>query len=448
MRLKDALRISAKNIRMHLKRNLMLMVVMGVIFGLILTVNLWFQGMANTYVDLAGRVTDGKVIIEAINLVDGPIEGVGEQATWEEMAEDIEGFGGKVLGDEEKFGMYGAVVVSEDLVKNAVEVDIAKAPADAAPVLASTFLGEQLLGKSFSTGYFEMDEKMGNYEQYRKDIIGKTFTDAQGAKYYVVGLTAGSFNVYNMSFEDLERSNDNVLNPLLGLIVVPGGTPIVINNGKQDSWQTGEPVEGIMPITIPEYDSIVAVFDNDRSAYEYFRQGKGKFASVDLPGRTYSVNVIAGMSPETLYTMKIMKFVINIASVTLGVVAMVVVIFTSIRLVDQDRRNIALYYSLGATSGQVRRIYLCYFLELIIGAAILAFVVASVIVLLFSIINQATLSIQATLAFNLSTRGTVVWYGVNISTFVTIAAMMLMAPISVMVNGKRLAKVLPKEINK
>lgn len=42
-------------------------------------------------------------------------------------------------------------------------------------------------------------------------------------------------------------------------------------------------------------------------------------------------------------------------------------ISTSVRLVDQDRRNIALYYSLGATSGQVRRIYLCYFLELMIG---------------------------------------------------------------------------------
>lgn len=78
----------------------------------------------------------------------------------------------------------------------------------------------------------------------------------------------------------------------------------------------------------------------------------------------------------------------------------------------------------------------------------MAFAVASVIVVSFSMINQETLSIQATLAFTLPTRETVVWYGVNMSTFVTIVAMMLMAPISVMVNGRRLAKVVPKEINK
>ena len=72
------------------------------------------------------------------------------------------------------------------------------------------------------------------------------------------------------------------------------------------------------------------------------------------------------MVPETEYIMCVMQLIINVISVVLGVIAMIVVVFTSIRLVDQDKQNIALYYSLGATARQVRIIYLCYFLELMV----------------------------------------------------------------------------------
>ena len=118
---------------------------------------------------------------------------------------------------------------------------------------------------------------------------------------------------------------------------------------------------------------------------------------------------------------------------------MIVVVFTSIRLVDQDKQNIALYYSLGATARQVRIIYLCYFLELMVGAAVLAFGLASMIVLLFTGLNHDLLSIQAMLGFNQATYEPIWWYGVNITVFVIIIAMLLMAPLCVLINRKRLS---------
>ena len=154
MRIKDILHISAKNIRIYFKRNLIIMAVMGVIFGLILTINLWFQGMENAYMKLASRITDGKVIIEATNSMEGMVvEDTMPQVTHQAMQEDIETYGGKVLGDAEKYGVFGSVILPKELVENAVEVDMNKVPADAAPVLVSTFLGEQLLGKSFPSEY-------------------------------------------------------------------------------------------------------------------------------------------------------------------------------------------------------------------------------------------------------------------------------------------------------
>lgn len=442
MRTKDVLRISLKNIRIYFKRNLIIMAVMGVIFGIVFAINLWFQGMENSYTELANQSTEGRVIIEATNSMEGMIlDDALPKTTRQEMSEDIEAHGGKVLGDAEKFGLFGSVVLSKELVENRIMVDMEEVPVDAAPVLVSTFLGEQLLGKSFPAEYTNAVRKQKDYKEYQDKLIGKTFTDAYGAKYYVVGLNSGNFHVDNLSFNQLEQGSNNILNPVLAFVATPNGSPIVIDNGKSESWQKGEKIslEDIVGIKT-ESESLIAVFDDSKSAYEYFQHGKGRFMNVDLPSRTYSVNIVAGMSPETMYIIENMNFVINIVSVALGLIAAIVVVFTSIRLVDQDRQNVALYYSLGATTRQVRTIYLFYFLELMIGAAILAFCSASVIVLAFSFLNQEILGIQSALGFNLVATPGEIWYAVNAGTFVIIVAMLTVSFICIAINNKRLAK--------
>lgn len=447
MQTKDVLHISLKNIKTHFRRNLIIITVMGVIFGLVLTINLWFQGVENTYTELANQTTNGKIIIEATNSTEGiVISDAMPKMTRQEMTEDIEAYGGKVLGNTEKFGSFGSVILPEALVKNRIETDIEQAPVDAAPVLVSTFVGEQLLGKSFSTEHTDAIQKQKDYEEYRNNLIGKTFVDVYGAKYYVVGLSSGNFHVDNLSFKQLERGNNNVLNPILTFITTPEGAPIVIDNGKSESWQKGENTtsEDVVGLKA-ESDSLIAVFDDSKSAYNYLQHGKGRFMNIDLPNRTYLVNVVAGMSPETTYIIKHIKLIINMVSVVLGLIAAIVVIFTSIRLVDQDQHNIALYYSLGATTGQMRMIYSCYFLELMIGAAVLAFGLASGAVLMFSLLNQKLLSIQAMLGFNSIAHAQIIWYGPNIVTIIIMGIMLAMAPLCVLVNLRLLA---PKNTTK
>lgn len=439
MKTKDVLKISTKNIKIYLKRNLMIMAVMGVIFGLIFAINLWLTGMEKTYVAQASRATDGQVIIAATNSTEGMIiDDTRPKTSRADMKADIEAHGGKVLEDAEKFGMFGAVVLPAELVKNAIEVDLDKTPADAAPVLITTFLGEQLLNKSFPNEYTSAINKQKDYENYREELIGKTFTDSYGAKYYVVGLASSNFHINNLSFKHLERGNSNLLNPILEIIPTPEGTPIVIDNGKSQLWQKGSNV--LEKDVSASNKTTIAVFDNSEKAYEYLKNGNGRFMNIDLPNRTYSVTVIAGMSPESAYILKIIKMVANIASVVLGIIAAIVVIFTSIRLIDQDRHNIALHYSLGATTGQVRIIYLCYFLELMIGAAIFAFVFANIIVLSFSALNKKMLGIQAMLGFNQMIYESVWWYGMNLMTLMIFVAMLIMAPLCILANRKAISR--------
>lgn len=440
MKTKDVLKISTKNIKIYLKRNLMIMAVMGVIFGLIFAINLWLTGMEKTYVAQASRATDGQVIIAATNSTEGMIiDDTRPKTSRADMKADIEAHGGKVLEDAEKVGMFGAVVLPAELVKNAIEVDLDKTPADAAPVLITTFLGEQLLNKDFPNEYTSAINKQKDYENYREELIGKTFTDSYGAKYYVVGLASSNFHINNLSFKHLERGNSNLLNPILEMIPTPEGAPIVIDNGKSQLWQKGSNV--LEKDVSASNKTTIAVFDNSEKAYEYLKNGNGRFMSIDLPNRTYSVTVIAGMSPESAYILKIIKMVANIASVVLGIIAAIVVIFTSIRLIDQDRHNIALHYSLGATTRQVRIIYLCYFLELMIGAAIFAFVFANIIVLSFSALNKKMLGIQAMLGFNQMIYESVWWYGMNLMTLMIFVAMLIMAPLCILANRKAISRI-------
>ena len=90
MRIKDVLRISLKNIRIYFKRNLIIMAVMGVIFGIVFAINLWFQGMENSYTELANQSTEGRVIIEATNSMEGMIiDDALPKTTRQEMSDKI-----------------------------------------------------------------------------------------------------------------------------------------------------------------------------------------------------------------------------------------------------------------------------------------------------------------------------------------------------------------------
>lgn len=162
--------------------------------------------------------------------------------------------------------------------------------------------------------------------------------------------------------------------------------------------------------------------------------------NVDFPNRTYSVNTIAGMSPETQYVFHGVKLISNIVSVILGIAAISIVVFTSIRLIDQDKQDIALYYNLGASPKQIKIIYLCYFFELMISAIVFTFTVASATVLLFSIVNQELLSTQAMLGFNQVMHKQIIWYGISTNILIIILVMLLMAPLCVAINNKPLGK--------
>ncbi len=435
MRLRDVAHISTKSLKAQPRRTFFLIVSTGVVFGLVLMVNLWWQGLQNTYIEYASRATNGKVVLWANELTSGSDGMAGQDGHFgrEEIIQDLQKFGAKILGDAQIYGAYGGLVLGGENFSGLIEIDTKKAPKDAAPILVSDFLAEQLIGEGYSGITKIARQKQQNYEDYRAALLGKVFADGQGDKYFVVGFAPGSSFIDNLSFEQIIYKNDSVFNPFLRNIPTLEGIPIVINNGA-DGWKVTSFEE------MTGGASVVASFESLDKANEYLEYGKGEFMSLSLLEREYSVRVVAGMSPETDYIFRQFSMVINIASIVLIVVAGIVVVFTAIRLVDQDCQNIRLYYSIGADSRQVRMLYLCYFVELMVGVLVFALAIASVMVILFNVIYRELLGIQAMLAFSLAEVPFVVWYGVNIEILVILGIILLMAPVCVLVGRKILSR--------
>lgn len=429
----DVLKLSFRKFIRQFRRSYKLVVAMSILFCLIFTINLFFTGLRDSYIKFSQSKAGGQVIISANNL--SPYISLKEtketkEISSAEMVQDIEKFGGKILKNTRSVTRNNIPVLPKSSVQNLIEVDPSNAPKDAIPILTTTSFGELLLGKyDNKINKLTAVEYLSRYQDYRDKVLGKTFETDNSAKFFVVGLLPGSYHLSNYSFYTLERNVDTtLLNQLLDDIPLQDFKPIAVDNGNQDSWQTGQNVE---------YEMVYAIFDNQKDAYRYLEQGKASFRMVTLDDRSYDANVILGLSPEITYIFNFFQIIIRIVSLILFIVAMIVILSTNTRLIAQDEEEIALYRSLGATKSQLKIFYGIYIFILIISALIFAYFVASFILILFHLIRGQLINIQAALAFSLKDVPQVFWYGVNSDILVIIVATLLLAPFSTLLNSRK-----------
>lgn len=426
----DVLKLSFRKFIRQFRRSYKLVVAMSILFCLIFTINLFFTGLRNSYIKFSQSKVGDQVIISAISPNSYTDLKKLEEVAKIEMVQDIEKFGGKILKNIRTVTRNNIPVLPKSSVQNLIEVDLSNAPKDAIPILTTTSFGELLLGQyDNKIDKLTAVEYLSKYQDYREKVLGKTFETDNGAKFFVVGLLPGSYHLTNYSFYALERNVDTtLLNELLDDIPLQGFEPIAVDNGNQDSWQTGQNVE---------YEMVYAIFDNQKDAYRYLEQGKAMFRTIIPDDRSYDANVILGLSPEITYIFNFFQIIIRIVSLILFIVAMIVILSTNTRLIAQDEEEIVLYRSLGATKSQLKIFYDIYFFILIVSALIFAYLIASLILILFHLFRGQLINIQAALAFSLKDVPQVFWYGVSTDILVIIVAALLLAPLSTLLNSKK-----------
>ena len=448
MKLTQMFWLANRNFVQHKRRSLLLVLGLAVWFALVLTMWLWLTGFERSYQHFASLATGGKVVVQATNQLNTTGDGA-VVADLDAMVADLEKFGARIVSTETE-ATTSEVVLPPEVVAGAIEVDPSQAPATAAPVLVTVSQGRNWLGQDSDPWPATAAGKREYYEQLREALIGHTFTAENGAEYFVVGLAPGDAGIGNFSFNQLASDNFNVLNPLLEEIAAPSVATLLLDNGQMATWERGESRDLAAEIEYFEnlgidvgdvsftMDTVVAEFTDVTAAQVYLWGGQGQFARMsDDRAYTYSVNVVAGPSPEIGVQFASWRLVALGITVLAVVLAVVLVLLMGARQVSQDQAKIQRYLRLGATPGQVRAVYGLYFLELMLLVLALAWLLASGVVLGFSAINQELLSTQALLAFSLPTAPTVVWYGVGIPALVVSGLVILQAPLLILLSWRK-----------
>ncbi len=394
--------------RTKLKSTIALIFGLGLVFGLLIAANLWLRGLSDTYAEIAGQATDGRVILLAttgtereIGPDDAPV-----LMDREEMIQDLEQNGGKIIGNTEFYGQYGSVVVPTDLLsRDLSQLDLSNAPEDATPVLISTYLGEQLLDTNFPSKYTNTTDKVADYRTYRAELLGQTFTDHFGVKYYIAGFAPTNFHTDNLSFSALERANVSLLNPLLQLIRFPD-TPTIVLDQKSGNNKNSD------------IDSLLVSFKNPADAYYYFRHGHGIFPNFDAAGRKYYIDIVAGMSPEITYLIRGLENIIGMITAIILIITLIILALKLRGSLKQNPNEIAKYRKQGVSWKQIRASFVCYYFISMIFATVLAFGVGLLIVFIFNIVNQDLLNTQFLLGFSLDAAPRVMYYGFGIRTLI------------------------------
>lgn len=469
MRIREVVRLGGRMLGTERKRSTLVMGVVAVLFTLALVLNMGVAGLRRNYLAQAGWATEGRVVVAAtavgmseVELVAGdeqgdlavPTVGVSEATARqaEEMAvkmrADLERWGAEVKPGlvvpetlaAEVLSLQEAplVAVPESWLAGAVEVNPLAAPAGSWPVLMTKARAQTILDTTWPDTTRTPEQKQRNLAEFRAAVVGQTLTQDE-MRYFVIGLAPVGFGINNWSYQGVERINQSAFNLLLEMLTVTEGEMLVLDDGGLEptaTLVTPVQVETGMPETWTV--KLMARFPDVQSAMRYAEQGQGDLGYLVAEDKQYQVEVLAGAEPATVIMLDFVRLGALGLGLVLAAVAVVVVIFTTIRLVDREQENLRLYYSLGATARQVRGIYLVYFGGLMLGVAVLALVTATVILLVYSAVQQSLLGALFQAAFSLPEAPTVWLWGVNWETGLFLGLMLLTAGLAVLVNWRKL----------
>ena len=123
--------------------------------------------------------------------------------------------------------------------------------------------------------------------------------------------------------------------------------------------------------------------------------------------------------------------VFKVASAALSIIALIIATTTYARLIEKDKRIIALYHSMGATGYQIRLFYIIHLLLLNLMAVAFAVLIGLALATVLSLANQSALTQVFILGFGMSSNQ--IWLiGWNPIAYYILSAALLSAVLAVL----------------
>lgn len=459
MKLPKLIKLGHRNLVHHKKQTILTVVVIGALFSILIAVQFIFQGLEDFHRQQSLGVFDNKIYITAQACRRGQIESsrgierecINEQGHLDQdcfrqasqkpapcstdrqqvnqlFTERAKPYGGKVIGNVEVRTTANSLYLSFypiEIFKNSITADLSKKPSNV-PATIVTFQKAIDLLKINTKGIVSSKGKLNLLQEVQQKALGKVLQD-NNQEIFIAGIIPpGSHKISVARHERDIRPLDILLDGISfyssssnGIFLLNDHSPVIkklIGNTKLFNYQA-----------LIEFASADQAYDYYK--YEINYVAPGLLASDKPRSPEYRVAELATSSFNTFENMTIKKFILSFANYVLLITAVIIIVFTFLRLITQDSRLIAMYRSLGATAQDVWFVYLWYVFELCLLTVLFALGMGALLALGVSWHYSADFNAAASLFYAKRITGLVPLIGFNLEIIKIIGAIVLSAPI-------------------
>lgn len=423
MRFYDCLRLAAATITRQKGRTIKTLIICGLLPAIISGASFLTFGVFQVSNRAINAATAGRVIVTA-----EPDAYYGADASQAELATLIQHYDGCLIEDvalaptaDGTYPILPAALFSPDIQALADQ-----APADTIPIVlpvstAITWLqaAETSANPSDVTSLPLLSSTAD--ASLAHSALGQTITSPSGQNYFLAGLIANSVGINNITFAD----------PIMSyyaqeLIAPRSATPILLRTAGSAAN---------LPTEVST--TLWAYFTSATDAYRFFADPAVNCDQFDrqeqICPNTFRYAATAPLGFELSFRwsyQNLFSFHTGLALV-LGVFALIIAFITQLRLLGHNPRSIALYYSLGASTQQVRLIHLTHLILLDLLAGFSAILVGLLLALILNLVNLGNLTELYTTLYGLPTS-TVFLIGWSWSQLLLLVFLLPTAPLCIL----------------
>lgn len=436
LKFSDALHLSWSNISQHKGRSAIVILTISILFGVVMAFNFMLEGLSKTTSDAAMQASDGKIYIaagynEIASINEGNYFKVDNLEDAEKaIVESAKRYHGQIIGQVVQYNDVGSSrwTINQELAERFDELDFDKLQEDQIPYV----------GPKVEDEFFDLYLKDADDNKDKLLVKVGTYPATEPGSPTLPGF--------------------NPLNLLLSGIHGFYTAPLMVDDGSGKVMRYLEKMaeQNNTQEVIPYIEQFVVMFDNydDATAY-YWDIANGKNIPKDIEtsdGKkyvSYSEELFSNVISAEL-SIKNLRYTLILIEILFIVVAVIIATLTFAHIIDQDATTIALYRSLGASTGNIYLIYFLYLLEMCILAVVACIVIAAILVGVLWLVNANALAQRLQDYYMLDTIPKVTLFRFDNLFYGIIGSVMLIAPITLLFtlrnfSSKHIAKKLKED---
>lgn len=420
LKFSDALHLSWSNISQHKSRSVIIVLTISVLFGVVMAFNFMLEGLGETTFDAAMQASDGKIYI--VTGYDSPLDtgkdGFYRDGELKDMYEEIRALAeqhhGQIIGRYLQYNIGNSRwIVNKELAERFGNLDLSKLEGHQVPYVSPRMEPEDF-DKSLKNPDGTRDKSLVKVGTYPSLAPGKPTLPGFNPLNLLLSRMGGGYPTNPLIVDD---GSDRITEYLQNIINQYGYERNLTPYLDQDV------------IMFDNYDDAVAyywnvAYGNERLPKYIEVSGSEKYAMLS----SEQFSDVIGAELITRNTRNTLIFI----EIFLIIVAVVIATLTFAHIIDQDATTIALYRSLGASTGNIYLVYFLYLLEMCVLAVLACIVMAMVLAGLLWLFNADALAKRLQEFYMLSSTPKVVLFGFDSLFYGIVGSIMIIAPITLL----------------